>query len=59
MNIGECYTLRSYVPYLSLLAQPINILVYGPVNILVYRPGQINITFFSGFRPNWVIVLDM
>ena len=37
------YTLRFYFPYLSLLAKPVNILVYGPVNILVYRPGPINI----------------
>ena len=26
----QYYTLRFYVPYLSLLAQPVNITLYGP-----------------------------
>jgi hypothetical protein len=34
--ICQYYTLRFYFPYLSLLAQPVNILVYGqgPINIM-------------------------
>jgi len=51
-NMLQYYTLRFYFPYLSLLAQPVNIFVYGPVNILVYGPGTINIMFSSGFCPN-------
>jgi hypothetical protein len=31
------YTLRFYFPYLSLLAQPVTIFVYGPV---VYGPAR-------------------
>ena len=34
------YTLRFYFPYLSLLAQPVTIFVYGPVTILVYGPAR-------------------
>ena len=34
------YTLRFYFPYLSLLAQPVTIFVYGPVTILVYGPAM-------------------
>jgi hypothetical protein len=39
-NLYICiyYTLRFYFPYLSLLAQPVTIFVYGPVTILVYGP---------------------
>ena len=33
-----CYTLRFYFPYLSLLAQPVTIFVYGPV-VYMDRPG--------------------
>jgi hypothetical protein len=44
------YTLRFYFPYLSLLAQPVNILVYWPVNILVYGPGPINTMYNVFFR---------
>ena len=53
------YTLRFYFPYLSLLAQPVNIFVDWPVNILVYGPGRINIMFSSGFCPNSFFVLDI
>ena len=35
------YTLRFYFPYLSLLAQPVTIFVYGPVTILLYGPAII------------------
>ena len=45
------YTLRFYFPYLSLLAQPVNIFVYGP--------GPINIMFSYGFCPNSFFVLDI
>ena len=34
------YTLRFCFPYLSLLAQPVTIFVYGPVTILVYGPAR-------------------
>ena len=34
------YTLRFYFPYLSLLAQPVTIFVYGLVTILVYGPAR-------------------
>jgi hypothetical protein len=36
-NIKIYYTLRFYFPYLSLLAQPVTIFVYGPV---VYGPAR-------------------
>ena len=36
-NIILYYTLRFYFPYLSLLAQPVTIFVYGPV---VYGPAR-------------------
>ena len=39
-NIRIYYTLRFYFPYLSLLAQPVTIFVYGPVTILVYGPAS-------------------
>jgi hypothetical protein len=39
--IALYYTLRFYFPYLSLLAQPVTIFVYGPVTILVYGPAII------------------
>jgi len=42
-----------------LLAQSVNIIVYGPVNILVYRQGSINIMFSSGFCPNSFFVLNI
>jgi hypothetical protein len=34
------YILRFYFPYLSLLARPVTIFVYGPVTILVYEPAR-------------------
>ena len=34
------YTLRFYFPYLSLLAQPVTIFVYGPVTVLEYGPAR-------------------
>jgi hypothetical protein len=34
---ASVYTLRFYFPYLSLLAQPITIFVYGPV---IYGPAR-------------------
>ena len=37
VNITIYYTLRFYFPYLSLLAQPVTIFVYGPV---VYGPTR-------------------
>ena len=58
INKNEYYTLRFYFPYLSLLVQPVNILVYWLVNILVYWPDPINIMFSSGFGPNSFFVLD-
>jgi hypothetical protein len=49
-NINKYYTLPFYFPYLSLLVQS--------VNILVYRPGPINM-FSPGFCPNSFFVLDI
>jgi hypothetical protein len=46
-NIEKYYTLRFYFPFLSLLAQT--------VNILVYWPGPINIMFSSGFCLGYTI----
>jgi hypothetical protein len=40
ISIQKYYTLRFYFPYLSLLAQPVIIFVYGPVTILVYGPAR-------------------
>ena len=35
-NISLYYTLRFYFPYLSLLSQPVTILLYGPARYLHY-----------------------
>jgi hypothetical protein len=48
-NTSLYYTLRFYFPYLSLLAQP--------VNILVYWPGPINIMFFFRFLSELIFCL--
>ena len=45
-NIPKCYTFIFYFPYLSLLAQPVNILVYWPVNIIhLLHLNEINMRF--------------
>jgi ABC-type sugar transport system substrate-binding protein len=43
-NILEHYTLRFYFPYLSLLAQPVNIIQLMPalkVNIIIVHPWDV------------------
>ena len=42
-NISIYYTLRFYFPYLSLLAQPVTIFVYGPAGTCIILDKKYNI----------------
>ena len=55
-NILEHYTLRFYFPYLSLLAQPVNIIQLMPalkVNIIIVHPWDV---VFPRAKVNIIIV---